>query len=119
MDMTTLRRRLENDLSETDHMLAVMRERLAIGAREDGGEISLMDQHPADSASDTEMRELDVTRQRMLEARLARIEAALARMDRGTYGICAICGKPIAPERLEVLPDTPWCVTDAKQEERK
>ena len=115
--MTALRRRLEDDLSETDHLLAVMRERLAVGAREDGGDISLIDQHPADAASDTEMRELDVTRERILEARLERIQAALDRMVRGTYGICVDCGKPIPPERLEVLPDTAWCIDDARHEE--
>lgn len=100
-------------------MLAVMRERLAIGAREESGDISLQDQHPADAASDTEMREMDLTRERMLEARVARIQAALERMERGTYGTCAVCGKAIAPERLEALPDTAWCVDDAKNEERK
>ena len=119
MDTTTLRRRLETDLSETDHTLAVLRQRLAVGAREDGGDISLQDQHPADAASDTEMRELDVTRTRMLEARLARIQAALDRIDGGTYGKCLVCGRDIAPERLDALPDTPYCVDDAKVEESR
>jgi RNA polymerase-binding transcription factor DksA len=40
-------------------------------------------------------------------------------MECGTYGTCAVCGKAIAPERLEALPDTAWCVDDAKNEERK
>jgi RNA polymerase-binding transcription factor DksA len=117
--MSALRRKLENDLSETDHTLATIRARLAVGAREGGGEISLMDQHPADAASDTELRELDLTQQRMLEARIARIQAALDRMDRGTYGRCVVCGKPIPAERIEALPDTPFCITDADREERK
>jgi RNA polymerase-binding transcription factor DksA len=119
MDLLAQRRRLETDLSETEHTLATIRARLAVGQRDGGGEISLLDQHPADAASDTEARELDVTQQRMLEARLGRIQAALDRIDQGAYGTCSVCGKAIPAERLEALPDTPYCVADAEREERK
>ena len=37
------------------------------------------------------------------------IEAALKRIDAGTYGICVSCGEPISEERLNVLPATPIC----------
>jgi RNA polymerase-binding transcription factor DksA len=37
------------------------------------------------------------------------IEAALDRIERGTYGICVNCGDPISSERLDVLPHTPRC----------
>jgi DnaK suppressor protein len=35
---------------------------------------------------------------------LVKVRAALARMDNGTYGICAVSGKAIPVERLEALP---------------
>jgi DnaK suppressor protein len=38
------------------------------------------------------------------------VEAALARLDEGTYGPCLRCGKPIAPERLEALPWAAHCI---------
>lgn len=38
-----------------------------------------------------------------------RIDAALSRINAGTYGECQKCGEPIAPARLEALPDTPFC----------
>ncbi len=41
---------------------------------------------------------------------LAQIEAALARMRHGRYGICAECTQPIAPERLEILPMISLCI---------
>jgi RNA polymerase-binding transcription factor len=41
---------------------------------------------------------------------LALVEAALARLDDGTYGTCLRCGKPIAPERLEALPWAAHCI---------
>jgi RNA polymerase-binding transcription factor DksA len=40
---------------------------------------------------------------------IARIRAALARMDAGEYGFCVTCGDPIAEERLDLLPATPFC----------
>lgn len=43
-------------------------------------------------------------------AGLAQIEAALVRMDEGRYGICEVCGGPIAEGRLEARPWTPYCI---------
>jgi RNA polymerase-binding protein DksA len=53
-----------------------------------------------------------------LEARLASVEDALRAMERGTYGICERCGKPIPPERLEVKPEATLCVTCQAEVER-
>jgi DnaK suppressor protein len=119
MDLTPLKRQLESDLSGTQRTLAQISERLAVPQGESGGEIGLMDQHPADAATETESRELDMTRQRMLEARVKRIQDALGRMAKGTYGRCVVCGEQIPWERLEAVPDTPYCVKDAGREERK
>ncbi len=35
---------------------------------------------------------------------------ALQRMADGSYGICDSCGKPVAAQRLEVIPDAEKCV---------
>lgn len=40
---------------------------------------------------------------------LRAVEAALARIVAGEYGTCARCGEPIAEERLDLLPHTPFC----------
>jgi RNA polymerase-binding transcription factor DksA len=48
------------------------------------------------------------------EAEIARIRAALARMEAGDYGFCVRCGAEIAPERLDLLPYTPFCRDCAK-----
>jgi DnaK suppressor protein len=45
---------------------------------------------------------------------LALVEAALARLDAGTFGRCLRCGKPIAPERLEALPWAEHCIDCAR-----
>jgi len=46
---------------------------------------------------------------------IADIRAALARIDEGTYGICANCGNPINPDRLDILPATAYCIVCASQ----
>lgn len=44
---------------------------------------------------------------------LRQVEASLARLDRGEYGVCAVCGSAIEPERLELLPETIHCMRHA------
>lgn len=46
-------------------------------------------------------------------AGLDQVEAALARIAAGTYGICAVCGEAIAEGRLEARPWTPFCIRHA------
>lgn len=40
---------------------------------------------------------------------IAKIQAALARMDEGEFGYCVTCGDEISTERLDVVPFTPFC----------
>lgn len=40
---------------------------------------------------------------------IRQIEAALSRIVEGEYGFCAKCGTRISEERLDVLPQTPFC----------
>jgi RNA polymerase-binding transcription factor DksA len=39
-----------------------------------------------------------------LESQLNEVTAALGRIEKGTYGTCEVCGKPIEMERLEANP---------------
>ena len=43
-------------------------------------------------------------------AQLAAVDAALSRLDADAYGLCEVCGQPIAPERLEIRPFATTCV---------
>lgn len=42
-----------------------------------------------------------------------RINAALDRIESGTYGVCVRCGDNISEDRLDIVPDTPLCRTCA------
>lgn len=122
LDRTKLdhfRERLARERDDAVQALATVSERLAVPQGESGGELTLSDQHPADAATETAQRELDLTHQRRFEGRLARIDAAIARIAKGDYGRCAACGQPIPEERLEILPATPYCVKDSAREERE
>jgi DnaK suppressor protein len=48
---------------------------------------------------------------RQAEQHLLEIDAALDRVDAGTYGTCETCGQPIAPARLEARPTARVCVS--------
>jgi DnaK suppressor protein len=47
---------------------------------------------------------------RQSTAGLAQIDAALARIAAGRFGICEVCGEEIAEGRLEARPWTPYCI---------
>lgn len=64
----------------------------------------------SDLADEYAERERDVALLAIEQEQLEQIEAALARLDDGTYGICLDCGEPIPPERLEILPYATTCV---------
>lgn len=46
-------------------------------------------------------------------ASLVQIDAALARMEEGSYGVCAVCGTEIPVGRLEARPWTAYCIEHA------
>lgn len=48
----------------------------------------------------------------------ARIAAALARLDAGTYGLCARCEEKIEAARLDFDPAAPLCLACARGDER-
>ena len=67
--------------------------------------------HIADDATEVFDRERDLALQSNSQELLTQVEAALERIDEGRYGICARCGQPIAPERLDALPYAIYCIT--------
>ena len=50
---------------------------------------------------------------RQTRRHLAEIDAALARVDAGTYGICEVCGGRISEGRLEARPTARTCIACA------
>jgi DnaK suppressor protein len=79
---------------------------------------SSADQHLADTATETVDREIDYTLEASDGRLLADIDAALGRIENGTYGTCVNCGAQIPPERLEAMPWATLCIECKRKEER-
>ena len=88
------------------------------GSIQDETQDSTADNHPGDMATVTFDRELDYTLEENEGRLLQAIDAALTRMDEGSYGACVSCGQPIGAERLEALPWTTQCIDCKRKEER-
>jgi len=72
------------------------------------------DEHDIEGASIAfERAQVDGYRLRA-QARVQAVEAALARLEDGSYGRCAGCGQPIAAERLAALPAAVTCIVHAR-----
>jgi DnaK suppressor protein len=118
MDTEQARERL---ISEGDRLTQVRdaASRLSLSAIEASqGELSTADQHPAEQATETLERELDLGVLQSVESELTELQAALDRLDAGTYGVCEVCGKPIADGRLEAMPAARYCVEDQAKARR-
>lgn len=64
----------------------------------------------AAAASQVFEQQRDLALRDRTTSHLELVEAALGRLDDGTYGTCLGCGRPIAPERLEALPWAALCI---------
>lgn len=67
------------------------------------------DQH-RDQRTEIFERERDISILHSLENEMDEVQAALDRLEEGTYGRCEICGRAIGDERLEASPATRYCV---------
>jgi DnaK suppressor protein len=116
------------DVERFRRVLEAERERLRHAAQAVHHEGSLIEEtgdlaigsgdHLADSATETYLRELDEGLEETAEHVLYEIDAALVRIENGTYGLCSACGGPIGEERLEAVPYATLCIEDKRALER-
>lgn len=83
---------------------------IATGEGEENGAVGAQ----ADVASDLLEHEIDLSLEQATQSRLAEVEAALSRLQSGTYGRCEECGQPIEAARLQALPWTRYCLGCAR-----
>jgi DnaK suppressor protein len=112
MDTEQARERLN---AERDRLTGVREaaSRLSTAANEAAErELSSADQHPAEQATETLERELDLGVLQSVDGELTELQAALDRLEAGTYGVCEVCGKAIPDGRLEAMPSARYCIED-------
>ncbi|GBE57940.1 general stress protein 16O [bacterium BMS3Abin01] len=64
-------------------------------------------------------RELDLSLEEKVNMLLTRVNEAIKEFQKGEYGICKSCGKPISPERLEFLPYVERCIDCQREQETR
>ena len=102
---------LEARINDNDHF------GLSSSFKESTGELSGIDNHPGDAGTETFERSKDYALLEKEELRLARVDAALGRMESGEYGHCVACGRFIPLERLEALPTAVYCIEHEPRQE--
>ncbi len=91
-------------LAIADRDLAEMRD------RHDVAEVDFSEEGGEGASTASERGHAEMLRAQ-LRSRLADVDAAVARLEAGTYGRCQSCGESIGEARLEAMPDAALCVS--------
>jgi RNA polymerase-binding protein DksA len=75
--------------------------------------------HAADEATDTFEEEKALALRAHFVAELYEVEHALRKLERGEYGVCEECGRPIEQARLEAMPFARLCIECQGRAERR
>lgn len=105
MELTQIEQQLKTDLQEAEEELTQLE--VALEEKPDFGL----------GAGNTGAQnwEMNLTRREQTLNQIDKLCHALERVNKGVYGTCENCGKPINPERLEILPTTALCTDCARQ----
>lgn len=69
-----------------------------------------LETHLGDMATDTYLRERDISLEEHEEQLLGEIDGALERISKGSFGVCLQCGQRIPDDRLEAIPWAGRCM---------
>ena len=118
VDMGTARARLEDERAEARLRLARLTgdyDAVVAASRDSNAD----DEHDPEGATIAFERSQIGALARQAEHHIAEVDAAMTRLDAGTYGVCQDCGEPIAEGRLEVRPVARTCVDCANRSSRR
>jgi RNA polymerase-binding protein DksA len=111
IDTGQFRDALLDERKRVEHALASLRDEHPGSLDEEVEEIgATSDNHLAETATATLGREIDYTLGDNAQQVLSEIDAALQRIEAGTYGTCTSCGGEIRRERLEASPWASLCI---------
>lgn len=120
LDVDHFRGLLETQREDISRALVAIHADSSTSLEDATGELnsSSLDDHLGDMASETHDREVEYGLEENADEVIAEIDAALGRIQDGTYGICTACGKPIGKERLEARPWATLCIDDQRRQEQ-
>jgi RNA polymerase-binding protein DksA len=118
VDIDRFRERLEGERQRVLDAIENIHSENPGSIGEETEELTFQDNHLGDVATATFDREMASTLEENSVHVLGAIDAALARIDDGTFGVCQRCGRPIVEERLEALPWATLCIDCKREQER-
>ena len=119
IDTEQFRDALIDERRRVEHALATLRDEHHGSLDDEVEEVAgTTDNHLAETASATLGREIDYTLGDNAEQVIAEIDAALKRIEDGTYGTCTNCGREIPVQRLEANPWASLCIDCKREAER-
>ena len=108
--LAAFQERLEDKRQEAIEELEYCKRELEKSLSEAAGESSTYSFHMADQGTDAQEREKTF----MFAARQGKyiqtLEAAIERIENGTYGVCSKCGDQISEGRLRAVPTAKLCI---------
>jgi DnaK suppressor protein len=108
-DMQSVRDRLATERAQTlQHLADLTHDFDAVVAA--SRDTNADDEHDPEGATIAFERSQIEALARQAEHHLAEIDAALTRVETGTYGTCEVCGRPIGEPRLEARPTARVCI---------
>lgn len=117
--MNDIRRELEQELKHTVDRLKGLGGAIAFEDDPGAGEDEGQGEAAGDAGRISEDREMTFAVRGLLVERANRLAEALDRVRSGEYGVCEVCGEPIAPARLRAIPEVTTCVACQDAEERR
>lgn len=87
------------------------------GLRDSTQELSVIDNHPADVASENYERSKDISLHEKNQLVLKKVEEALDKLESGRYGRCENCAREIPEDRLDAVPYAEFCLECKKESE--
>ncbi|HEV8105184.1 MAG TPA: TraR/DksA C4-type zinc finger protein [Gaiellaceae bacterium] len=117
IDTDEFRTLLENERARLANAVEFLHDESGASLEDELGEIGSggTDNHLGDTAGAAYDRELDQGLEEGAQQTIDEIDAALARIEDGTYGTCQNCGKQIGVERLRAIPWARLCIDDQRR----
>lgn len=115
--LAELHQRLEQDRDDLRAQIEQIENEDVHAENQYDPEFSGYGNHMAETGTEIYEQERNLSVEQSLQQQLADVEHALNKFTEGTYGICDNCGKEIASDRLQALPQATLCITCKSQQE--
>ena len=111
LNLDKYRKTLECERDRLERETGLIEERISDGDTAFGqSELADYDNHPGDMGTEAFEKVKDLALRDNLRDLLAKVEDALKKIEKGTYGECDRCGREISSGRLNAVPWALYCV---------